>query len=57
MKTYTAEVTVRLKIAANSEDDVRYALQEMDYSFDFIQDRAEITSSEITDQLIRTNSV
>ena len=53
MKTYTTEVTVRLKIAANSEDDARHALQEMDYSFDFIQDRAEITDSEITDQIIK----
>ncbi len=53
MKTYTAEVTVRLKINANSEDDARYAIQEMDYSFDFTQDCAEITSSEITDQLIK----
>lgn len=55
MKTYIAEVTVRLKIAANSEDDARHALQEMDYSFDFIQDCAEITNSEIIGYQVKRN--
>ena len=55
MKTYTTEVTVRLKINANSEADARYALQEMDYSFDFIQDCAEITDSEIIGYQVKRN--
>jgi hypothetical protein len=54
MMTYTTEVTVRIKINANSQNDARIALQEMNYSFDFIGDRAEITNSQIIGQVVKT---
>ena len=55
MKTYTTEVTIRVKIDANSENDARHALQEMDYSFDFNGDCAEITNSEIIGVVVKRN--
>lgn len=47
MKTYTVEVTTKIKVKAENESQVRLAMQEMDYNFIYADPVAEIVDTEI----------
>ena len=52
MKNYNVNVTVKLTIAADTEDALNHLLQEMDYTFTHVDHQSEIVDTKLIEMLV-----